>query len=85
MENLIKRFNEYFDGDAKARIVASGLEITIGNQTLFISLPDVIGGSHRVLGGVKQFVSKMLANSVIRLNNKMVFYLRLALCLADHK
>lgn len=49
MDGLIEQFNEYFDGDAKVKIVAGRLEITIGNQTLFISSPDIVGGKSRGL------------------------------------
>ena len=49
MLNLLDRFNSYFEGDAEAKIVAGRLEITIGNQTLFISLPDIVGGKSRGL------------------------------------
>ena len=44
MEDLIKEFNECFEGDAKIEIVDSEIRITIGSRTLFVSLPEIVGG-----------------------------------------
>jgi len=44
MKKLLKEFNKSFKGQAKAVINGDRLEITIGSQTLIISLPEVIGG-----------------------------------------
>ena len=43
MEELLKEFNSFFEGAAKAEIVDSRLEITIASRTLVIRLPSVIG------------------------------------------
>ena len=37
MKNLLKRFNLFFKGTAKAVVINGNLEITIGSQTLIIS------------------------------------------------
>lgn len=44
MKELLKQFNQFFKGTAKAKIAGQRLEITIGSQTLIISLPEIIGG-----------------------------------------
>jgi hypothetical protein len=44
LEEIIKTFNSFFRESAKAKIIGNRLEITIGSQTLIISLPQVIGG-----------------------------------------
>lgn len=44
MESLLNDFNSFFEGTAKATIVGNRLEITIGSQTLLISLPQIVGG-----------------------------------------
>ena len=44
VEKLLERFNSYFRDTAKATIRGSVLEITIGSQTLRISMPEVTGG-----------------------------------------
>jgi len=44
MKELLERFNSYFEGSAEAKIVKGRLEITIGSQTLLISLPQIVGG-----------------------------------------
>ena len=47
MERLLDRFNSFFKGSAEAKITNDRLEITIGSQTLVISLPEVIGGQSK--------------------------------------
>jgi len=47
MEHLIERFNSFLQGRAKVEIVGDQLEITIGNETLMISLPQFIGAKSR--------------------------------------
>ena len=47
MEILIEQFNIFFDGKAKLGIKNNELHITIGEKTLFLSLPDIIGGCSR--------------------------------------
>jgi len=44
MIELLNRFNSFFKGSAEAKIIKGRLEITIGSQTLIISLPQIIGG-----------------------------------------
>jgi len=44
LEKILITFNSFFQGNAEAKIVGDRLEITIGSQTLIISLPEVIGG-----------------------------------------
>jgi len=44
MEKLLEQFNSFFKGSAEVRIIKDRLEITIGSQTLIISLPQIIGG-----------------------------------------
>ena len=41
---LQEEFNRFFEGSAEATIKGNRLEITIGSQTLLISLPEIIGG-----------------------------------------
>ncbi len=41
--NLLDRFNSFFEGSARAEINNHRIEVTIGSQTLLISLPEVIG------------------------------------------
>ena len=48
MENMLKQFNSFFKGSAEIKINGNRLEITIGSQTLIISLPEVIGGQSKV-------------------------------------
>ena len=36
--------NSFFQGNTEAKVVGDRLEITIGSQTLIISLPEVTGG-----------------------------------------
>lgn len=43
MENLVDRFNKFFEGIAEITINGNRLEITIGKATLIVSLPEVIG------------------------------------------
>lgn len=43
-KSLLEDFNLFFKGSATAVINGNRLEITIGCQTLVISLPEVIGG-----------------------------------------
>ncbi len=43
MEELVKEFNQFFEGSARIEVKDDRLEITIGSQTLIISLPEVIG------------------------------------------
>ena len=43
LEKTLTTFNSFFQGKAEAKIVGDRLEITIGSQTLIISLPEVIG------------------------------------------
>ena len=45
MENLIDQFNSYFRGSAKVEIVGDRIAITIGNETMSISLPKAVGWS----------------------------------------
>ncbi len=47
MEKLIDTFNSFFKGSAKATITGNRLEITIGSQTLIISLPEIVGGQSK--------------------------------------
>ena len=44
LEKILITFNSFFQWNAGAKIVGDRLEITIGSQTLIISLPDVVGG-----------------------------------------
>ncbi len=44
IRNLLDEFNSFFKGSAEAVIIGNRLEITIGSQTLLISLPEVTGG-----------------------------------------
>lgn len=44
MKELLDRFNSFFEGTASAEIIGTSLEITIGSQTLLISLPEIVGG-----------------------------------------
>ena len=44
LDNLLEEFNSFFIGNAEAKINGNRLEITIGSQTLLISLPKVVGG-----------------------------------------
>jgi len=44
MESLLDEFNTFFKGSAQAKIIGNRLEITIGSQTLIISLPGIVGG-----------------------------------------
>ena len=41
---LVEEFNWFFKGTAEVIINGNRLEITIGSQTLIISLPEIIGG-----------------------------------------
>jgi hypothetical protein len=41
--NILEEFNTCFKGTATAVIIGNQLQITIGNTTLVISLPEVIG------------------------------------------
>ncbi len=43
MPNLIERFNSFFEGTASITFVGDELKITIGSQTLTVSLPQVVG------------------------------------------
>jgi len=52
MERLISKFNSFFEGKAKAVIKGDTLEITIGSETLIISLPEIIGA--RSMGSLQQ-------------------------------
>jgi len=47
MKKLLERFNRFFEGSAEVKIVDNKLEITIGSQTLIISLPEVIGAQSK--------------------------------------
>ena len=44
VKKLLTEFNSFFKGTAKAKVSNSRLEITIGTQTLIISLPQIVGG-----------------------------------------
>ncbi len=44
MKSLLDRFNSFFTGSAEIKINGNRLEITIGTQTLIVSLPEIIGG-----------------------------------------
>ena len=41
--SLLEEFNSFFKGKAQALINGNRLEITIGSQTLIVSLPEIIG------------------------------------------
>ncbi len=43
MENLLDKFNSFFKGTASLVIKDDELKITIGSQTLTVSLPQIIG------------------------------------------
>jgi hypothetical protein len=43
LEQLVNEFNRFFEGSAEVRIAKGRLEITIGSQTLIMSLPEIIG------------------------------------------
>jgi len=43
LEDIIKEFNEVFEGDASMEINGDKLYITICSRTLIIRLPSVIG------------------------------------------
>jgi len=43
MQNLIQRFNQFFEGEAKAEIQNDRLKITIGTQTMEIQVSFDIG------------------------------------------
>ena len=47
MNNLLDQFNSFFKGSAKAVVNGKRLEITIGSQTLIISLPDIVGAQSK--------------------------------------
>jgi hypothetical protein len=44
---LIAAFNRFFEGTASAEIVDNCVHITVGTQTLIVSLPTVVGGQCR--------------------------------------
>jgi len=44
-EEFIEKFNEVFEGDAKAEIKSNDLIITIKSRTINISLPGINGAS----------------------------------------
>ena len=44
MEELLSRFNSFFEGSAKIEIKGNKMEITINRATLVISLPEILGG-----------------------------------------
>jgi hypothetical protein len=44
MKSLLRAFNAFFRGKAKAVINGNRLEITIDSQTIIISLPEEVGG-----------------------------------------
>ena len=43
MQDLMDKFNQFFDGAAKVEIVRERLHVTVGTQTLFIDLPHIGG------------------------------------------
>lgn len=43
MQKLLDDFNGFFAGSARVVIADDRMEITIGSQTLIISLPQIIG------------------------------------------
>ncbi len=43
LEDLIREFNKFFNGNASLVINGDELKITIGSQTLTVLLPQVIG------------------------------------------
>jgi hypothetical protein len=43
MDDFIREFNKFFAGKALVTVSDKTLEITIGPQTLIISLPDIVG------------------------------------------
>ena len=44
MEKLIEQFNIFFNGTATIEIKDNELHITMGAETLFLSLPEIVGG-----------------------------------------
>lgn len=49
LSDLLVEFNLFFEGSAEAKISGDRLEITIGSQTMLISLPKVIGAQAKDL------------------------------------
>ena len=43
-KSLLEEFNEFFKGSAEIKTSDGRLEITVGSQTLIVSLPEIIGG-----------------------------------------
>ena len=43
MQDLIKKFNEYFKGTANIEIINNRLHIKIGYRTLIVELPSIVG------------------------------------------
>lgn len=48
--HLIQEFNEFFGGAGSISIVDGCLHVTIGQQTLLVSLPKIVGGQHPPMG-----------------------------------
>jgi hypothetical protein len=49
MEELLREFNEFFEGIARAEIRRDELWITISGATLKVSLPKVVGAQSTAL------------------------------------
>jgi hypothetical protein len=49
MKELLRQFNQFFKGAARAQIKGKRLEITIGSQTLIVSLPTITGAESKGL------------------------------------
>lgn len=47
LKKIVKEFNSFFAGKAKAKVAGDKLEITIGFQTIVIRLPGVVGVQSR--------------------------------------
>lgn len=47
MKELLKQFNDFFGKDAHMVVETNNLKITIGNQTLEIALPTIVGTSSK--------------------------------------
>lgn len=47
MQDFIEKFNRFFEERGKLEIEGKNLRITIGNETLVIQLPSIIGGESK--------------------------------------
>lgn len=43
ISTIIDEFNRFFKGEAHIEVINNQLEITIGSQTLVVSLPAIVG------------------------------------------